>query len=86
VHVEDVEVAATVHQHLGEPHVADDGIDDQWVLARVGDAVLVILAAEGDGILRPIEEGRRSPLRGKDLVPLSLVLVVGHIHRRPPQR
>jgi hypothetical protein len=30
----------------------------------------MILAAEGDGILRPIEEGRRHLLRGENLVPL----------------
>jgi hypothetical protein len=48
---------ASVHQHLGEPRVADDQVDDQRVLARVGDAVWVILAAEGDDVLRPIEEG-----------------------------
>jgi hypothetical protein len=51
VHVEDVEAAASIHQHLGEPRVADDRVDDQWVLSRVGDAVRVILAAEGDGVL-----------------------------------
>jgi hypothetical protein len=83
--IEDVEAAAAVHQHLGEPRVADDGIDDQLVLARVGDAVRVILAAEGDGVLRPIEEGRRSPLCRKDLMPLPLALAIGHVYRRPPE-
>jgi hypothetical protein len=39
VRVEDVEAAASVHQHLGEPRVANDRVDDQWILARVGDAV-----------------------------------------------
>jgi hypothetical protein len=32
----------------------------------------VILAAEGDGILRPIKEESKSLLRGEDLVPLLL--------------
>jgi hypothetical protein len=62
--VENVEAAVVVHQYLGEPRVTDDGIDDQRVLARVGDAVWMILTAEGDGIRRPIEEGRRSLLHG----------------------
>jgi hypothetical protein len=45
----------------------------------------VILAAEGDGILRLVEEGGRSLLRGEDLVPLPLLLAVGHVHSRPPE-
>jgi hypothetical protein len=83
VHIEDVEAAAAVHQHLREPRVADDRVDDQRVLARVGDAVWVILTAEGGGVLRPIEKRRRSLLRGENLVSLSLALAVGHVHARP---
>jgi hypothetical protein len=84
VRVKDVEAAAPVHQHLGEARIADDRVDDQRVLARVRDAVRVILVAEGNGVLRLVEEGGRSLLRGEDLVPLSLALAVGHIHGRPP--
>jgi hypothetical protein len=51
VSVEDVEAAASIHQHLGEPRVADDWIENQQVLASVGNAVRVILAPEGDGVL-----------------------------------
>jgi hypothetical protein len=29
----DVEAAASVHEDLGEPDVADDGVDDEWVLS-----------------------------------------------------
>jgi hypothetical protein len=46
VRIEDVEAAASVHQHLGEPSVADDRVDERRILARVGDAVRMILAAE----------------------------------------
>ena len=53
--VHDVEVAASVHEHLGEASVADDGIHDEWILSRVWDVVGVVLAAEGDGVLRPVE-------------------------------
>jgi IS5 family transposase len=45
VRVEDVEAAASIHQHLGEPRVADDWVDDQRVLSWIGDAVRVILTA-----------------------------------------
>jgi hypothetical protein len=43
----------------------------------------VIFAAEGDGVLRPVEEGRRGLLCGEDLVPLPLALAVGHVYGRP---
>jgi hypothetical protein len=51
VRVEDVEAAAPVHQHLGKPRVPDDWVNNQRVLARIGDVIRVILAAEGDGVL-----------------------------------
>jgi hypothetical protein len=85
VRVEDVETAAPIHQHLGEPRVADDWIDNQRVLAWVGNAVRVILAAEGDGVLRPVEEGGRSLLRIEDFIPLPLALAIGHVHGRSPE-
>jgi hypothetical protein len=50
VRIQDVEAAASIHQHLGEPRVANEQIDNQRVLTWVGDAVRVILAAEGDGV------------------------------------
>jgi hypothetical protein len=83
VRIEDVEAAASVHQYFGEPGVPDDWVDHQWVLARIGDAIRVILAVEGDGVLRPVEEGGRSLPRGEDLVPLPLALAVGHVDGRP---
>jgi hypothetical protein len=83
VHVEDIEAAASVHQHLGEPHIVDDQIDDQRVPAWIGDAVQVILTTDGDGVPRPVEEGGGSPLRSEDIVPLPLA--VGHVHGRSPE-
>jgi hypothetical protein len=85
VRIEDVEAAAPIHQHFGEPGVPDDQVENQWVLARIGDAIRVILAAEGDGVLRPVEEGGSRLLRGEDLVPLPLALAVGHVDGRPPE-
>ena len=41
----------------------------------------MIFAIEGDGVLRPIEVGRRSLVDGEDLSTLSLVLSSGHILR-----
>jgi hypothetical protein len=45
----------------------------------------VILAAEGNGVLRPVEEGGSSLLCGEDLVPLPLAMAVGHVHSWPPE-
>jgi hypothetical protein len=83
VGVEDVEAAASVHQHLREPRVPVDWVDHQRVLTRVGDAVRVILTVEHDGVLRPIKEGGRRLLCGEDLVPLLLALAAGHVDGRP---
>jgi hypothetical protein len=85
VRVEDVEAATSVHQHLREPSVPDDRVDHQRVLTQAGDAVLVILTAEGDGILRLVEEGGMRLLRSEDLVPLPLALAVGHVDGWPPK-
>jgi hypothetical protein len=34
--VDNVEAAATVHEHFSEARVGDDGIDDEWVDSRTG--------------------------------------------------
>ena len=51
VRVQNVEASASVHEHLGEPGVADDRIHDDRVLTRVWDVIGVVFAAEGDGVL-----------------------------------
>jgi hypothetical protein len=86
VNIEDVEAATVIRQHLGQPRVADDGIDNQRVLVWVGDAVRVILTAEGYGLLQPIKEGRRGLLGGEDLMSLAFALVARHVHRQPPPK
>ena len=85
MHVQDVEAATPVHEHLGEPGVDDDGIHDEWVLARIRDVVGVIFAAEGDGVLRPVEVGCYSLVDGEDLSALSLALPSDHIRRWPTE-
>jgi hypothetical protein len=85
VRLEDVEAATSVHQDLREPRVPDDRVNHQQVLARIGDVVRVILAAESDGILRLVEEGRRRLFCGENLVPLPLALAARHVDGRPPE-
>jgi hypothetical protein len=52
--VDDVEAAASVHEDFGEPGVADDGVDDEWVLSWARHAVGVVALVEGDGLVGPV--------------------------------
>jgi hypothetical protein len=52
--VDDVEAAASVHEDLGKPNVADDGIDNQRVLSWARHAVGVVALVEGDGLVGPV--------------------------------
>jgi hypothetical protein len=52
--VDDVEAAASVYEDLGEPVVADDGIDDERVLSWARHAVGVVALVEGDGLAGPV--------------------------------
>jgi hypothetical protein len=52
--VDDVEAAASVHEDLGKPDVADDGIDNERVLSWARHAVGVVALVEGDGLVRPV--------------------------------
>jgi hypothetical protein len=52
--VDDVEAAASVHEDLGEPDVADDGVDDERVFPRARHMVGVVGLVEGDGLVGPV--------------------------------
>jgi hypothetical protein len=52
--VDDVEAAASIHEDLGEPDVADDEIDNERVLSRARHAVGVVALVEGDGLVGPV--------------------------------
>jgi hypothetical protein len=54
VGVDDVEATASVHEDLGEPDVADDGINNERVLPRARHAVGVVISVEGDGLVGPV--------------------------------
>jgi hypothetical protein len=49
--VDDVEAAASVHEDLGEPGVADDGVDNERVPSWARYAVEVVALVEGDGLV-----------------------------------
>jgi hypothetical protein len=52
--VDDVEAAASVYEDLGEPDVADDGVDNERVLSWAWHAVGVVALVEGDGLVGPV--------------------------------
>jgi hypothetical protein len=52
--VDDVEAAASVHEDLGEPDVADDGVDNERIFPRARHVVGVVALVEGDGLVRPV--------------------------------
>jgi hypothetical protein len=52
--VDDVEAAASVHEDLGEPSVADDRIDNERVPSWARHAVEVVALVEGDGLVEPV--------------------------------
>jgi hypothetical protein len=49
--VDDVEAAASVHEDLGEPNVADDRIEDERVLPWAWHEVGVVASVEGDRLV-----------------------------------
>ena len=79
--VHDVEAAASIHELLGEAGVADDGVDNERVPSRVRDVDGVVLVAKGNGVLRPVEVGRRGLGDGEDFPALTLALPRGHVRR-----
>jgi hypothetical protein len=52
--VDDVEVAASVHEDLGEPDVANDGVDNKQIFPRARHTVGVVALVEGDGLVGPV--------------------------------
>ena len=50
------DLAASVHQHLGEALLADDGIDDERVASRSRDVGGLVPLIEGDRRFRPTKE------------------------------
>jgi hypothetical protein len=52
--VDDVEAAASVHEDLGKPDVADDGVDNEWVSPRARHVVGMVGLVEGDGLIGPV--------------------------------
>ena len=48
VDVEDIEAAASVHQHLGEALLADNGVDDERVVTQSSDVGRMVPLIKSD--------------------------------------
>ena len=77
VDIEDVEAAASIHQHLGEALLTDDGVDDERVASQSRDVGGMVPLIEGDRRFRPAKEGGDSRLGGACLSVVYLVLALG---------
>ena len=61
------------------------GVDNERVPTRLWDVVGVVLADEGNGVLRPVEVGWRGLGDGEDFSALALALPRGHVRCRPSE-
>ena len=73
VDVEDVEAAVPVHQHLGQAHVADDGVNDERVASRPRDADRMVILIENDGRGRSLQLSRNGTCGSTYLAELNLL-------------
>jgi hypothetical protein len=72
--VDDVEAVASVYEDLGEPDVADDGVDNERVPSWARHAIGVVALVEGDGLVGPVEVDWRRHLHRADLPALLLAV------------
>ena len=56
INIENVEVAASVHQHLGEALLVDNGVDDERVAIRSGDVGRMVSLIKSDRGVRLAKE------------------------------
>jgi len=83
--VKDVEAAASVHQHLGETGLGDDGVDDQWIAPGIGDPIQVILSVERDCALGPLEVRGRGRADCANFSEFALPLTQSEASRTSPK-
>ena len=54
--VENVEAIASIHQHLGEVLLLDDGVDDERVATQSGNVGRMVSLIKSDRGVRPAKE------------------------------
>jgi len=83
--VKDAEAASSVHQHLGETGLGDDGVDDQRLTPGIGDPIRVILSVERDCALGPLEVRGRGRADCANFPEFALPLTRGEASRASPE-
>jgi len=83
--VKNVEAAASIHQHLGETCLGDDGVDDQRITPGVGDPIRVILPIESDCALGPFEVRGHGCADCANFSEFALPLTRGETSRTSPK-
>ena len=77
VDVEDVEAAASVHQHLGEVLLVDNGVDGERVASWSGDVGWMVPLIKSDRRFRPAKEGGDGRFGDARLSVAHFVLALG---------
>jgi hypothetical protein len=54
IRIDDIEAAASIHEHLREASVADDGINNERILSKIWIMICMVIPVEGDGAVKPI--------------------------------
>jgi hypothetical protein len=54
IRIDDIEAVASIHEHLREASVADDGINNERILSKIWIMICMVIPVEGDGAVKPI--------------------------------
>jgi len=83
--VKNVEAAASIHQHLSETSLGNDGVNDQWIALGVGNPIRVILPIERDRALGPLGVLGRGCADCTNFPEFTLPLTCGEARRASPK-
>ena len=86
VDVEDVQATASIHPHLGEALLVDDGVNDEWVASRSSDVGRMVPPIKSDRRFRPVKEGGDGRFGDARLSVAHFVLALGVNGIGPPRR
>jgi len=77
VDIENIEATASVHQHLGEALLVDDGVDDERVVSWSDDVGGMVPLIKGDRRFQLVKDGGDSRLSDACLSIAHFVLALG---------
>ena len=77
VDIENVEATTSVHQHLGEAFLMNDGVHDKRVATQSGNVARMVSSIKSDRGVRPAKERGDGQPGGAHLFIAYLVLALG---------